>query len=497
MAQRPQGPAARGPISRREARAPLALAIDVGTSSTRVVAFDALARPIVGTTTREAHTVATDAAGAATLDPVRLADGVAGCIDGTLRKLGRRAADVAVIGTSVFWHGLLGIDARGKPTTPLFTWADLRARDAAQTLGDELDPEAFHARTGCYLHSTYPAVKLRWLRDTQPAAVRRTARWISLAEYLALRINGEAHAAHGIASATGLYDQGRRTWDAITLRAVGVDERQLSPISDEPIIGLRRAFAARWPALAQVPWIPGIGDGALANVGSGCATRERAAISLGTSGAVRACYRAERAEAPDGLWEYRLDERYVVVGGAVNNGWSAMQWTARTFGKEAPSGVDHGLTVLPLFAGERTPWWDDAASGTIAGLRLSTGSAQIASALIESVMLRLAAAAETLLDERPEIERLIASGGVFAWRPALAQIIADAIGRPVALASDPEASARGAAIVALERIGALPSIEVAPQIARTFRPHPKLRAHYQELLERQARLSVALREAGI
>ena len=486
-----------GPVSRPEARAPLALAIDVGTSSTRVAAFDALARPLAGTATRDAHTVATDAAGAATLDPDRLVDGVAGCIDGTLRKLGRRATDVAVIGTSVFWHGLLGIDARGRPTTPLFTWADVRARDAARALADELDLEAFHARTGCYLHSTYPAVKLRWLRDTQPAAVRRTVRWISLAEYLALRINGEAHAAHGIASATGLYDQGTRAWDPVTLRAIGVDERLLSPISDEPVTGLRRAFAERWPALARVPWIPGIGDGALANVGSGCATRERAAISLGTSGAVRACYRAERAEAPWGLWEYRLDERYVVVGGAVSNGWSAMQWTARMFGEDVTSGMDHGLTVLPLFAGERTSWWDDAATGAIAGLRLSTGPAQIASALVESVMLRLAAAAETLLAARPEIERLIASGGAFAWRPELAQVLADAIGRPVALADDAEASARGAAIVALERIGALPSIEVAPQIARAFRPHPKLRPHYHELLERQARLYVALREAGL
>ena len=439
--------------------------------------------------------MATDAHGAATLDADALLDGVARCIDGTLRKLGRRGAEVAVVGTSVFWHGLLGIDARGKPTTPVFTWADLRARDAARALAETLDAEAFHARTGCYLHSTYPTVKLRWLAETRPKVVRRTARWISFAEYLALRFHGDARVAHGMASATGLYDQTRRAWDRMTLAAIDVDDRALSPISDEPAIGLRRAFATRWPALARVPWIPGIGDGALANVGSGCAVRERAAISLGTSGAVRACYPAERAKAAHGLWEYRLDERYVVVGGAVNNGWSALQWSTRTFGAEAPATTDHGLTVLPLLAGERTPWWDDAATGTIAGLRLSTTSAQIASAISESVLLRLAAAAETLLDARPEIERLVASGGVFAWRPELAQVIADAIGRPVALADDAEASARGAAIVGLERIGALPSIELAPQIAHTFRPRAKRRSVYRERLDQQARLYTALREA--
>lgn len=489
-------PPATGSVSRRDAQSPLALAIDVGTSSTRVVAFDALARPVSGTAVREAHAVATDAAGAATLDAHRLLGGLARCIDSTLAKLGRRAADVAVVGTSVFWHGLVGIDARGKPTTPLFTWADLRARDATQALASEIDPDAFHARTGCYLNSTYPAVKLRWLRDAQPAAVRRTARWISFAEYLQLRLHGEAHASHGIASATGLYDQARRAWDPLTLRAIGVDQRMLSPISDEPTTGLRAMFAKRWPTLARVPWVPGIGDGALANVGSGSATRDRAAISLGTSGAVRACYRADRADAPKGLWEYRLDERYVVVGGAVNNGWNAIQWVQRTIA-EATADTGHGLTVLPLLAGERTPWWDDSATAAIAGLRLATRPAEIASAFIEAVVLRLAAATEALVESQPDVARLIASGGVFAWQPELAQIIADAIGRPVALADDAEASARGAAIVALARIGALRSIEVPPRIARTFRPHLKQRAHYRELLERQARLHLALREAGL
>ncbi|GAC1700865.1 MAG: gluconokinase [Candidatus Limnocylindrales bacterium] len=486
-----------GPVDRLEARAPLALAIDVGTSSTRVVAFDAQARPIAGTTTRAAHAVATDAAGAATLDPDALFDGVARCLDGTLRKLGRQRSEIAVVGLSVFWHGLLGIDARGKPTTRLFTWADLRARDAARALADELDPEAFHARTGGYLHSTYPAVKLRWLRDAQPKAVKRTVRWVSLAEYLALRLHGAAQVAHGMASATGLYDQGRRDWDPVTLAAIGVDATMLSPVSDAPLTDLRPAYGNRWPALAAIPWIPGIGDGALANIGSGCTTRDRAAISLGTSGAVRACFQADRADAPAGLWEYRLDERHVVVGGAVNNGWSAMEWSARTFGAAAKVGADHGLTVLPLLAGERTPWWDDAATGTITGLRLSTTPAQIAGALTESVLLRLAAATETLLDARPEIEDLVASGGVFAGRPELAQTIADAIGRPVSLASDAEASARGATIVALARIGALPSIETTPQVGRTYRPRPSLRARYRELLDRQFRLHAGLREAQL
>jgi gluconokinase len=484
-------------VSRSDAGSPLALAIDIGTSATRAAIFDGRARPVSGTAARVAHALAVNASGAATLDPDTVVAGVVTCIDAALRRLGRRADEIAVVGTSAFWHSLVGVDRRGRPTTELFMWADLRARDSAAALAAKLDPDDFHARTGCYLHSSYSAVKLHWLRDTQRRAVFRTARWVSFPEYLSLRFSGAAAASHAIASATGLYDHGTASWDPEILAAIGIGPGTLSPISDEPITDLRPAFARRWPALARAQWLPGIGDGALANVGSGCAVAGRAAISLGTSGAVRACYRARRASAPHGLWEYRLDQEYVVVGGAVSNGGNAIQWASRIFRRGTSAERDHGLTVLPLLSGERTPWWDDRATGAIAGLRADTRPGDVAGALVESVALRLAAATRALLEARTDIERLVASGGMFAAQPKLAQVIADAAGRPVALAADAESSTRGAAIVALARIGALPSIEVSARTTRTYRPNAARHAHYASALARQDRLMAALRSAGL
>jgi gluconokinase len=340
-------------------------------------------------------------------------------------------------------------------------------------------------------------VKLHWLRETRPRDFRRTARWVSLPEYLTLRLAGATSASHAIASATGLYDHGTATWDPAVLAAIGIRAETLSPVSDEPVTDLRASFARRWPALARAAWLPGIGDGALANVGSGCAVDGSAAISLGTSGAVRACYRARRGTAPQGLWEYRLDREYVVVGGAISNGGNAIEWASRLFRGGAKGASGHGLTVLPLLWGERTPWWDDRATGAIAGLRAGTAAADIRAALVESVILRLAAATRALLEARAGIERLVASGGVLARRPELAQVIADAVGRPVALAADAESSTRGAAIVALARIGALRSIEIAARTTRTYRPNAARSARYESALARQDRLMAALRTGGL
>jgi len=484
-------------VSPSDAKSPLALAIDIGTSATRTTIFDGRLRPVRGTVARVPHAVAVDTTGAATLDPDAVLAGVTTAIDAALRRLGKRSDEVAAVGTSALWHSLLGVDRRGRPTTELFTWADLRARDSVRALAAEVDPEDFHRRTGCHLHSSYSAVKLHWLRETRPDVFRRTARWVSLPEYLGLRFTGTASASHAIASATGLYDHSTGTWDPGILSAVGVSAETLSPISDEPVAELRGTFARRWPAVARATWLPGIGDGALANVGSGCVADGSAAISLGTSGAVRACYRAKRGLAPNGLWEYRLDREYVVVGGAVSNGGNAIEWASRVFRRGAHSVPDHGLTVLPLLSGERTPWWDDRATGAIAGLRLGTESADVMAAFVESVALRLAAATRTLLGTRTALDRLVASGGVFARRPELARVIADAVGTPVTLATDLEASTRGAAIVALTRIGALRSIEVPARTTRTYRPDAARRARYEGLLAQQDRLMAALRGASL
>src|SRR5207253_423929 len=81
-------------------------------------------------------------------------------------------------------------------------------RSAAETgeMRSRFDERAYHARTGCFFHASYWPAKLRWLRATRRAAVRRTVRWISLGEYLYQQLHGEIRVSHSIASGTGLLD---------------------------------------------------------------------------------------------------------------------------------------------------------------------------------------------------------------------------------------------------------------------------------------------------
>src|SRR5437764_249555 len=226
-------------IPLREATAPLVIAVDIGTSGLRSFLFDSRGRPIARAIAHRDRPLRVSNDGEATVDPDECVRATADAIDETVAAAGKRAADIAVVAVCAFWHAGMGAGAHGRLTTTVLTWADTRPRDCAAALRRELDPVATHARTGCTIHASYLPAKLRYLRDAAPDAFGRTAKWLSLGEYLYFRLFGGTRAAHGMASATGLYDQRKRTWDEPLLDRLRVPARSLATISDDPQSGLR------------------------------------------------------------------------------------------------------------------------------------------------------------------------------------------------------------------------------------------------------------------
>ena len=303
-----------------------------------------------------------------------------------------------------------------------------------------------------------------------------------------------------MASATGLLDVAEVAWDEEVLAAVDVDAGALPEISEAPLDGLRGRWAERWPALAGLPWFPSVGDGACSNLGCGAATKERAALMVGTSGALRVAWRGDAVEVPEGLWCYRAGGGRLLMGGALSNGGNVVAWLRETLRlPEDPAEVERaiaamaplasGLTVLPLLAGERGPTYADDAHGAIAGLALATGPLEIFRAALEGVALRFALIEDILDDALPGVEEVLATGGGLGHSPAWRQIMADALDRPVTESLVEEASTRGAALLALEALGELDSLEALPApTGETLAPDPDRAAAYREARERQRAL---------
>jgi gluconokinase len=322
-----------------------------------------------------------------------------------------------------------------------------------------------HARTGSFLHPSFWPAKLVWLREQGTLAAARRA--VSFGDYLFLRLTGELRTTPSTASGTGLLDLRAQAWDAELLDVLGVDEALLPPIADEPAGTV----------------FPPLGDGACSNLGAGCTTRERAALMVGTSGAYRVLHDGEPAPR-EGLFCYLADRARVVEGGAVSDGGSLFAWLERTLRVEAleprePDG--HGLTFLPLLGGERSPGWNPRASGAIAGLSFDADATDLLQAGLEGAAYRLAEIAELL----PEVRQVVATGHALLASEWWTQLFADALGRPVTASGVPEGSARGAAVHALERLGAEP--EPAP-LGPTYEPNAERTEVYAAARERQREL---------
>ena len=476
------------------------LSVDLGSSSVRAELYDGSGDNVEGTETRLDYGLEYTSDGGVAKDADELLDLVVRAIDGALDKAGD--ARISGVAVSTFWHALLGLGREGRPTTPVLTWADRRAADAARELRESLDEVAVHRRTGCVLHSSYWPAKLLWSSRGRAEAFEETERWVSPADYFYERFFGDSHVGTSMASATGLFDQNRRHWDGETVEALPVEQSQLSPISDEPLRGLGEEWSRRWPALRDIPWFPAAGDGACSNVGSGCTSSERLALMVGTTGAMRVLWKADSVEIPDGPWCYRADEKRFVVGGALSDGGNLVEWlrntlrlpeteeTERLLAEMEPD--SHGLTFLPLLAGERGPGWADQANGTIAGLSMSNTPVEILRAAMEAIALRFALIAQIIEDASPGEKEVIATGGGLLRSPTWTGIMADALGKPVTTSGVKEASSRGAALLALEKLGELEIEEAESPLGETFEPDPERHEIYREALARQRRLYEAV-----
>src|SRR6266536_1346753 len=392
--------------------------------------------------------------GRAELDPDAVVAALGDCVD-ELSERGhlRQVTDVAM---SCAWHSVIAVDAARQPLTGALTWADTRAAGLVGELRARTDPARLQSATGALL--------------------------------------GDARASVSQASGTGLLDLESMRWLDEALELAGIDQRAIPELLEPSWTGhLDGKAARRWPALAGAAWHPPAGDGAASNFGAGCVTPDRAAINLGTSGAVRAVHQDSTPLTRE-LWRYRVDERRLVTGAAFSGAGNLYAWARSVLDlpgddqieaalAEVPPGT-HGVRVLPYHAGSRAPLDLVAGSGVIAGLSMATTAVEILAATLEAICFQLAGGVEALeraLRAPPGSIEVVASGGAIVSSPWWQQTLANVLARPLRVVDEPEASARGAALLALDLTTEPETRHVVEPDQRAVEAERAARAAYQDL----------------
>lgn len=464
---------------------PIVLAVDIGTSSVKAGLYDGKAMSVDGTHVSVEHEQDVGNDGKVEEPVERIAEAVEQAIDRVVEKADELDLEIASVAMDSMASTVLAVDADGKPLTPVFTYADTRSAKDVDRLREELDEAEVHQRTGAMQHTSYVPGRVRWLQRTQPEVAEKIARWLDAPSYLHTRWFGTQDVAcsYSIASWSGMLNRRELQWDKKLLDHIGLKPENLPrlvPFS-EPQSGLCSEFADRWPQLADVPFFPAVGDGAAVNIGTGCASPERVALSVGTTSAMRVLVHDESPEVPKGLWAYRLGEDSTLMGGAFSEGGLLLEWAKDVLQLPPLDQLDdeladrkpdsHGLTVLPFLAGERATGWSTKATGVFEGIRTSTTPLDMVQAMMESVSLRFAMVADLLLPERPDDLVFVASGGAVRSSKWWLQTMANALNAPVVLNREEQGTSRGAAMLALYALGEIDSLySMQPEVSATYKP---------------------------
>ncbi|NQW18264.1 MAG: gluconokinase [Chloroflexi bacterium] len=483
---------------------PYVLALDVGSTSIRARLYDSHARLIEGV----GHEIRRTASSSGLEDPEALRQTCETVISETLKEAGPACSDIAAVGMACFVGNVVGIDASGNAVTPLYTYAHSGSGPEVEQIKQIVDADAIHEATGAPLHTSYQAPRLLWIKNHRPDEYARVTKWIDLGAYLYHHWfdSIEIPCGYSVASWSGMLDRNSLGWHQPLIDAIGLDASTLPTLANysESVHGLADPYRSEWSELANVPFYFAVGDGAGANIGSGRCTQDTAVLTVGTTGAMRAIVRMEDSPIPPGLWAYCIDREFSLLGGAVTDGGSMLDWlhqTLRLTGERItdvelatvePDG--HGLTVLPFLRGERSPGWASDASATWQGITASTSPADMARAAIEAISFRFALISRLLDQSGTEFTEIMAGGAAILKLPTWLQIVADATGKTVVAAPERGTTARGVAVLALNALGVMKSLDVPPASGERVEYHPDSGAHatYQSAIERQQDLYARL-----
>jgi gluconokinase len=440
------------------------IGIDIGTGSVKALAIDRSG--ILLSSAQQSYPMIQSNDDSCEQDPTIIWSAFAYVIASLTKQLNANPVGVSL---SSAMHSLIILSASDELIGNMITWADNRAGKVAEKLRLSPKGEMLYEQTGAPVHAMTPLCKITWLKENKPDVFSHAARFISIKEYVWWKLFGEFEVDYSIAGASGLFDIESLDWNENALNFAGIQKQNLSRIVNTNFTRSRLSSSAtkKTGLNADTTFVIGSSDGCMANLGSFATKPGVAALTIGTSGALRVASDHPVHNFRGMTFNYRLDEKTFICGGPTNNGGVVLKWYAESFLKKKLATNDDytslladidqiapcadGLIFLPYILGERAPIWNSNACGVFFGIKKSHTQAHFTRAVLEGISFALFNIAEKILDTGTKVEQINVSGG-FVHSATWLKIIASVFGKKLTLMNTSDASALGAAFLGLKTL---------------------------------------------
>jgi gluconokinase len=422
---------------------------------------------------------------------------------------------VSCICFSASMHSVLAIDKTGVPLGNAITWADTRAKKETDKLKSDPANKIIYTATGTPLHPMSPLFKIAWFKNNDKERYKKTSKFIQLKTYIIQQLTGEYLIDYSLASASGLLNIHKISWEPAAMQYAGINPSMLA--EPAPIFAsagkLKKAYQNSLGLNGDTKIILGSSDGCLASLGAGIWDGRKATITIEDSGAVRVIGKKVLTDEKQRFFNYLLTEKCFVSGGPTNSGGVIFEWFAKQFGDfRSPFDVDHtikelfseagkvpqgsgGLLFLPYLLGERAPIWNANARGVYFGVNIKHERQHFIRATIEGILFEIYSIGK-ILEEHRSINSLSINGS-FASIPLCAQIIADIFNKPVSISQQNYSVGLGGFLLSATDMGIYKNLDEAAKsivLPEQYFPQKNLHSVYMKHFEVFARLSVKLKD---
>ncbi|MEK0399414.1 gluconokinase [Tetragenococcus halophilus] len=492
------------------------IGMDIGTTSTKAVLYN-LAGNVIDYT-NHSYELYRDATGMAEQEPEEILEAVTASLKKVIAPINWQNDKLRTVSFSSANQSLIALDENFQPLTRIITWGDTRAAAAATKIKNSAQGQDLYERTGTPIHPMSSLCKISWLKEDVPEVYNKAAYYCGIKEYVLYRLFGIWQMDVSVASCTGMYNIFELQWDDKALAQTGVSKEQLPKVVDayEQFSGMKEEYTKITGCPQDVTFVQGAFDGALSNLGVNAIDDGVAAVTIGTSGAIRMVSDHPVIDPKGRIFCYALTKELWVIGGPVNNGGTVFSWakdnlfdaeksTADLLAKDSydllteiaaqvPAGSD-GLLFHPFLGGERAPIWDANARGSFFGLTQMHTRAHMVRAVLEGIVYNLYTVLLALEEVLGQPQSILATGG-FARSELWRQMLSDVFERPVTIPQAFESSCLGAAVVGMKSIGVIDDLAEVKNFVgetETYAPNPDHFDVYRELVPIYIRLTRQLK----
>lgn len=363
---------------------------------------------------------------------------------------------VAAISLSLQGGTIVPVDENMEPLRNAIVWNDGRCAKQFTEFQEAGGSDQYaYERSGWHMSSGLPALQVRWIRDNEPEIFARTSMFLSVPDYISMKMTGIPAVDLADAGINQFCDIRSEKYDPLLMEFAGIKEEQLPKIVHTgDVIGHLTAQAAEELGLSEETLlVAGAHDQYAVAVGGGANSAGDVMIGSGTAWVVTGI-----SDAP--AFETGLAQSVSSVPGkwgsifSLSSGGVCLDWLR----SQVSSGLDYGrineetrsrnaaesgLFFFPFqgIAGQKKRF----SRASFTGMDMSHDRFDLFRACMEGVVFQTRWMMESF--DTSSLGSIRLAGGA-SKSPVWSQIIADIMQLPVHIPAVPDLACVGAAVIA-------------------------------------------------